>query len=163
MGIQRILRLPGCSRAWFLCVPPEYTPKLINASLRPYRKSCVNLLFGPTFSSPDGSSGGQARSQPADLASALLVRLATALGWSIDVHTWSKAIGLVLTGSIILVNINAVLGYVSRVSAQIGCSGVVKVELTFELEWQTFRATSAGVSASFMLLFLSQLMVRHAD
>lgn len=76
-------------------------------------------------------------------------------------HTWSKAIGLVLTGSIILVNINAVLGYVSRVSAQISRFRCVQAELTRELEWQTFRATSAGVSASFMLLFLSQLMVSH--
>jgi len=94
-------------------------------------QALLNLIFGSALSS------GSGRSTPIDVTSAILSRVAEALGLEIDVHTWSKAVGLVLTGSIILVNINAVLGYVSR----------------------AFRATSAGVSASFMLLFLSQLMV----
>jgi hypothetical protein len=95
------------------------------------QQALINLIFGSAMSS------GSGRSSPVDVTSAILGRIAKALGLDIDVHTYSKAIGLVLTGGIILVNINAVLGYVSR----------------------AFRATSAGVSASFMLLFLSQLMV----
>ena len=84
----------------------------------------VNLLFGHAFSSQPTEGSG--RTQPADLASAVLGRLASALGVEIDVHTWSKVIGLILTGSIIMVNINSVLGYVSRVSlAQPAWSGNV--------------------------------------
>lgn len=105
--------------------------KTLNFRCRAHIQSLLNLIFGGALSS------GSGRSNPSDVTSAILSRVAEALGLEIDVHTWTKAIGLVLTGSIILVNINAVLGYVSR----------------------GFRATSAGVSASFMLLFLSQLMV----
>ncbi|CAD6567989.1 MAG: hypothetical protein CYPHOPRED_002285 [Cyphobasidiales sp. Tagirdzhanova-0007] len=91
--------------------------------------SLINLVFG-TFSSSDR------RTQPTDLASAVLGKLADAFGWNIDIATWSKVVGLVLIGGIIFANLNFVLSRVSRV----------------------FRATSAGNSASFMLLFLSQLM-----
>lgn len=76
----------------------------------------INLLFGHNFSSQPAE--GQGRTQPADLASAVLGRIAHALGMEIDVHTWSQIIGLILTGSIILVNITSVLGYVSRVRLQ---------------------------------------------
>lgn len=94
----------------------------------------MNLTFGSAISS---GSGDARRSTPTDVTSAVLEHLAKALDLQIDIHTWAKGVGLVLTGSIILVNINSVLGYVSR----------------------AFRATSAGVSTSFMLLLLSQLMV----
>lgn len=99
-------------------------------------QSLINLIFGSAFS----GSGEGGRKSYTDVTSAVLSYIAEALGLDIDVHTWTKAIGLLLTGSIILVNINAVLGYVSR----------------------AFRATSAGVSASFMLLCLAQLLVSAA-
>jgi hypothetical protein len=127
MGLFRVLYLPGCdgmSALQRLSISDQ-------AKLTIFAwQAILNLIFGSALSS------GSGRSTPTDVTSAILSRVAEALGLDIDVHTWSKAVGLVLTGSIILVNINAVLGYVSR----------------------AFRATSAGVSASFMLLFLSQLM-----
>lgn len=128
MGLFRVLYLPGCNGMSAL----QRLSISDQAKLTIFAwQAILNLIFGSALSS------GSGRSTPTDVTSAILSRVAEALGLDIDVHTWSKAVGLVLTGSIILVNINAVLGYVSR----------------------AFRATSAGVSASFMLLFLSQLMV----
>lgn len=81
-------------------------------------QSCVNLLFGHYFTD---DSGGSQRKAPSDFASAIFSYLANAFGWNIDVHTWSKIAGLILVGSIIMVNLNFVLGYVSRVSAVTAC------------------------------------------
>lgn len=129
MGFLSLLYLP-CRYGRFLEVSViPFSTEADHANLT--SQSLLNLVFGSALQS------GSGRSTPTDVTSAILSRVAEALGLEIDVHTWSKAVGLILTGSIILVNINAVLGYVSR----------------------AFRATSAGVSASFMLLFLSQLMV----
>lgn len=74
-------------------------------------QSCINLIFGHAV-----SSGGKRNTDPADLLSAVLGRIANAFAWNIDVATWSKIAGLLLIGSIILVNLNFVLSYVSRVS-----------------------------------------------
>jgi hypothetical protein len=69
---------------------------------------------------------------------AILNTLASTLGFEADFSTYSHLISLGLTGIIILVNMRTVLVAVSRV----------------------LKATSAGSSASFMMLFLAQLMVR---
>ncbi|KAK4699495.1 hypothetical protein P7C70_g6765, partial [Phenoliferia sp. Uapishka_3] len=105
--------------------------------------SCINLVFGysqkhhysTTTPSEDGAPITEAP-QGTDLLTSLVGRLAIALDVDIDIASWSRLIGLVLIGGIILANMRNVLGRVSRI----------------------FKATSTGVSASFMLLFLAQLM-----
>ncbi|GAA6036835.1 hypothetical protein JCM8097_006304 [Rhodosporidiobolus ruineniae] len=104
--------------------------------------SGVNLVFGytrrshqtPTLPSEDDATPAQP--QGTDLVTSLLTRLAVVFDVDLDVATWSRLIGLVLIGSIIVANMRNVLGSVSRI----------------------FKATSMGMSASFMLLFLAQLM-----
>ncbi|BGP53009.1 hypothetical protein JCM8202_004093 [Rhodotorula sphaerocarpa] len=101
--------------------------------------SCINLLFGysrRTHQRQDSADPSSAPNQGTDLLTSLLSRLAVLLNMEIDVASWSRMIGLVLIGGILLANIRNVLGSVSR----------------------SFKATSMGVSASFMLLFLAQLM-----
>ncbi|GAA6061931.1 hypothetical protein JCM10212_001499 [Sporobolomyces blumeae] len=107
--------------------------------------SGINLVFGYSRRShqlqnapTDPSSPGGA-SQGTDLLTSLLTRFAVMLDIELDVATWSRLIGLALIGGIILANMRNVLGSVSRI----------------------FKATSAGVSASFMLLFLAQLMATY--
>lgn len=50
-----------------------------------------------------------------DLLTSLVGRLVVLLDIDIDVATWSRLIGLVLIGSIILANMRNVLGSVSKV------------------------------------------------
>ncbi|GAA5914418.1 hypothetical protein JCM6882_008226 [Rhodosporidiobolus microsporus] len=106
--------------------------------------SGINLIFGYSRRSHqtplpvDDSSDSPAAAAPGgtDLLTSLLTRLAVTFSIDLDVATWSRLIGLVLIGSIIVANMRNVLGSVSRI----------------------FKATSLGTSASFMLLFLAQLM-----
>ncbi|GAA5896563.1 Golgi pH regulator family protein [Sporobolomyces salmoneus] len=101
--------------------------------------SGINLIFGYSRRShqsaqktDDPSSGAQGT----DLVTSLLTRVVVMLDIELDIATWSRLLGLVLIGGIILANMRNVLGSVSRI----------------------FKATSTGISASFMLLFLAQLM-----
>ncbi|KAM0752890.1 hypothetical protein T439DRAFT_184970 [Meredithblackwellia eburnea MCA 4105] len=98
--------------------------------------SCINLVFG--YSQKHHRSPGQDTGESAgtDLITSLLSRLALLLNIDIDIASWSRLIGLALIGGIILANMRNVLGRVSRI----------------------FKATSTGLSASFMLLFLALLM-----
>ncbi|GAA5850021.1 hypothetical protein JCM8547_000984 [Rhodosporidiobolus lusitaniae] len=104
--------------------------------------SGINLVFGysrrshqsPPLDSVDPTAPAQA--QGTDLLTSLLTRLAVMLNVELDVATWSRMIGLVLIGSILVANMRNVMSSVSRI----------------------FKATSLGTSASFMLLFLAQLM-----
>ncbi|BGP44922.1 hypothetical protein JCM10450v2_000737 [Rhodotorula kratochvilovae] len=106
--------------------------------------SCINLVFGYTRTSHqhtpppiDGVEGApQTPVQGTDLVTSLLTRLAVGLDIELDVATWSRLLGLMLIGGILLANMRNVLSSVSRI----------------------FKATSMGMSASFMLLFLAQLM-----
>ncbi|GAA5831859.1 hypothetical protein JCM11251_003913 [Rhodosporidiobolus azoricus] len=107
--------------------------------------SGINLIFGysrRSHQTPLPPSDPSEPSSPAtppggtDLLTSLLTRLAVTFDIELDVATWSRLIGLVLIGSIIVANMRNVLGSVSRI----------------------FKATSLGTSASFMLLFLAQLM-----
>lgn len=132
-------------------------------------QSCVNLIFGysqhhhhrPTSTPVDGSGDpilSEERPPPGtDLITSLLGRLALLLNIDIDIASWSRLIGLVLIGSIILANMRNVLGSVSRV--RIFLFLLWPSVLTNDGFYQVFKATSTGVSASFMLLFLAQLMV----
>ncbi|KAM0793127.1 hypothetical protein ACM66B_000605 [Microbotryomycetes sp. NB124-2] len=105
--------------------------------------ACINLIFGYTRAvhrhrdtpSPDadGSSEGT------DLLTSLLSRLAKLLEIDIDIAVWSRLIGLVLLGSIILANMRNVLTSVSR----------------------ALKAASSGTSVAVMLLFLAQLMALY--
>lgn len=92
----------------------------------------INLTFG--YSSVSTERGNAEE----DLASYLLRQLLTLTGLSdtIDAARWSPVLGLALIGSIIVANLRSVLTQVSRV----------------------LHATSAAVSASFLLLCLAQLM-----
>lgn len=92
-----------------------------------------------------------------DLITSLLGRLAHILNIDFDIATWSRMIGLVLIGSIIVANMRNVLGSVSRVST---VPSVDSTSILTPIRLQIFKATSTGISASFMLLFLAQLMVR---
>lgn len=127
-------------------------------------QSCINLVFGYSqkhhrASLPvEGDAGATAPTEGTDLITSLLGRLALVLDLDIDIAMWSRLLGLVLIGSIIVANMRAVLTSVSRVSSDCkgnlrGC-GADSVCLP-----QIFKATSAGVSTSFMLLLLAQLMV----
>lgn len=91
-------------------------------------QSCVNLIFGYSQGRPSPSSSPldiplaseipPASSVPAgtDLLTSLIGRLAVVLDIDLDIATWSRLIGLVLVGSIILANMRHVLGSISRVS-----------------------------------------------
>ncbi|KPV78568.1 uncharacterized protein RHOBADRAFT_51020 [Rhodotorula graminis WP1] len=108
--------------------------------------SCINLIFGYTRKSHQHAAipvegGGQGELPPTpvegtDLFTSLLTRVAVGLDVELDVATWSRMLGFVLIGGILLANMRNVLSSVSRI----------------------FKATSMGMSASFMLLFLAQLM-----
>ncbi|GAA5919085.1 hypothetical protein JCM1841_003741 [Sporobolomyces salmonicolor] len=107
--------------------------------------SCINLIFGysrkshqsaPVVADPSDPESTPVSTEGTDLLTSLLTRVAVLLDIKLDVATWSRLIGLVLIGGILVANMRNVLGSVSRI----------------------FKATSTGVSASFMLLFLAQLM-----
>ncbi|GAA5922305.1 Golgi pH regulator family protein [Sporobolomyces koalae] len=97
--------------------------------------SGVNLIFGYSRRSHQSAKNGDT-AQTTDVITSLLTRIAVMLDVELDIATWSRLLGLVLIGGIILANMRNVLASVSRI----------------------FKATSTGVSASFMLLFLAQLM-----
>ncbi|CAO1635962.1 unnamed protein product [Parajaminaea phylloscopi] len=78
-----------------------------------------------------------ASSSSPDLISTLLARLLRVFGIDIDVATWSKQISLLLVGVLIVARLRVVLNYIARF----------------------FRAASSGASTSFLLLFLSQVLV----
>lgn len=92
------------------------------------KQSCINLIFGYSQGRPSPSSSPldiplsseipPPSSVPAgtDLLTSLIGRLAVVLDIDLDIATWSRLIGLVLVGSIILANMRHVLGSISRVS-----------------------------------------------
>jgi hypothetical protein len=96
----------------------------------PRAQSGVNLLFG--YSSAQRERGGADE----DLAGQLLRHAIRLTGLHIDASQWAPVLSLALIGAIIAANLRAVLAQVSRV----------------------LHATSAAVSASFLLLCLAQLM-----
>ncbi|KAI5481899.1 G protein-coupled receptor 89A [Pseudohyphozyma bogoriensis] len=107
--------------------------------------ACVNLIFGysqrhhhNSIPQPHDPDDPNPPPTPAgtDLITSLLAKVALVLNIEIDIAAWSRLLGLLLIGGIILANMRNVLGSVSRI----------------------FKATSTGVSASFMLLFLAELM-----
>jgi hypothetical protein len=111
----------------------------------------------PDLADVDGSTPA-APATGTDLITSLLSRLALVLNVELDIAAWSRLIGLVAIGSIILANMRNVLFSVNRVSLCCSlCQFATRTDHPTSL--QIFKATSAGVSASFMLLFLAQLMV----
>ncbi|KDE09600.1 hypothetical protein MVLG_00008 [Microbotryum lychnidis-dioicae p1A1 Lamole] len=101
--------------------------------------SCLNLVFGYSRNPRHPNKSVGPDEDGTDLITSLLARLAILLDVNIDIAVWSRILGLVLIASIILANMRSVLASVSRI----------------------FRATSTGVSASFMLLFLAELMAMY--
>lgn len=134
-------------------------------------QSCVNLIFGYSRKSHqrlDGADPATAPAQGTDLLTSLLTRLAVLLNIELDIATWSRMIGLALIGGILVANMRNVLGSVSRVRRPSvpGFSedaSRVTVLTPDRVLWQVFKATSMGISASFMLLFLAQLMASLAE
>lgn len=53
--------------------------------------------------------------QQIDILTSLITQLAVFFNLDLDISTWSRLIGLILIGSIIMVNMRVVLGSVSRV------------------------------------------------
>ncbi|SCZ90126.1 BZ3500_MvSof-1268-A1-R1_Chr1-3g01792 [Microbotryum saponariae] len=101
--------------------------------------SCLNLVFGYSRNPRHPNKSAGPDEDGTDLITSLLARLAILLDVNIDIAVWSRILGLILIASIILANMRSVLASVSRI----------------------FRATSTGVSASFMLLFLAELMAMY--
>ncbi len=86
----------------------------------------MNLVFGysrgrapiPTPDLADVEGSTPATSSPGtDLITSLLSRLALVLNVELDIAAWSRLIGLIAIGSIILANMRNVLFSVNRVSA----------------------------------------------
>ncbi|GAA6051262.1 hypothetical protein JCM3770_006784, partial [Rhodotorula araucariae] len=85
--------------------------------------SCINLVFGYTRTShqhaplPGDEVEGapQTPVQGTDLVTSLLTRVAVGLDIELDVATWSRLLGLMLIGGILLANMRNVLSSVSRV------------------------------------------------
>jgi hypothetical protein len=92
----------------------------------PSEQSCINLIFGysqarplaPTLPLGEGEMPLDIAptAEGTDLITSLLGRLALVLKLDLDIAVWSRLIGLVLIGSIILANMRNVLASVSRVS-----------------------------------------------
>ncbi|KAK4058131.1 hypothetical protein OIO90_000870 [Microbotryomycetes sp. JL221] len=106
--------------------------------------ACLNLVFGYSrqhhrHQDIDGDASEVGAVEGTDLITSLLSRLASLLEIDLDIQVWSRLVGLVLLGSIILANMRNVLTSVSRV----------------------LRAASSGISVAFMLLFLAQLMALY--
>lgn len=83
-------------------------------------QSCINLVFGYSRQShqrnPDGAAApGGGGGGGTDIVTSLLTRVVVMLDIELDVATWSRLIGLVLIGGIILANMRNVLASVSRV------------------------------------------------
>jgi len=87
--------------------------------------SCLNLVFGYSRSQMAASSpdlpdlGDLAPAPPAhgtDLITSLLSRLALVLNVELDIAAWSRLIGLIAIGSILVANMRNVLFSVNRVS-----------------------------------------------
>lgn len=90
-------------------------------------QSCLNLVFGysraqPIVPSPDLPDVDMVTPPPSspgtDLITALLSRLALVLNVELDIAAWSRLIGLIAIGSIILANMRNVLFSVNRVSSR---------------------------------------------
>ncbi|KAK4054804.1 hypothetical protein OIV83_000728 [Microbotryomycetes sp. JL201] len=96
--------------------------------------ACVNLIFGYTRTVHRHSEASAATegAEGTDLLTSLLSRLASLLEIDIDIAMWSRLLGLVLLGSIILANMRNAL-----------------------------KAASSGISVAVMLLFLAQLMALY--
>ncbi|SCV68300.1 BQ2448_421 [Microbotryum intermedium] len=101
--------------------------------------SCLNLVFGYSRNQRHPNKSAGPGEDGTDLITSMLAKLTILLDVNIDVAVWSRILGLILIASIILANMRSVLASVSRI----------------------FRATSTGVSASFMLLFLAELMAMY--
>lgn len=112
-------------------------------------QSCVNLIFGYSRHLPATRGDSPTSTTPTDIATYVVDRALRSLSIELDVAILSRMVGLALLGTIIMVNMRAVLAWGSRI----------------------FKVTSTGLSSSFMLLALAQLMVRfhlmgfllHAD
>lgn len=113
LALQPVLCVEGLHRK-LLFVSPSFWLELTFSIYQ----SCINLLFGysrRTHQRQDSADPSSAPNQGTDLLTSLLSRLAVLLNMEIDVASWSRMIGLVLIGGILLANIRNVLGSVSRV------------------------------------------------
>lgn len=84
-----------------------------------HTQSGINLIFGYSQRQhlPEGEEPDNRTRAGTDLVTSLLSRLTLLLDVDIDIAVWSRLIGLILIGSIILANMRNVLASVSRVSS----------------------------------------------
>lgn len=102
--------------------------------------ACVNLIFGYVRPAATGNTGN-ARSPTTDVVTYLLARVLGTFQIELDLSTLSRLVGLVLIGSIIVVNLRASLVWVHRAFSRLGSGGLI--------------------STPFMLLILGQLMAMY--
>jgi hypothetical protein len=99
-------------------------------------QSCLNLIAGYKHRSalPEDSPSDEevppSSREGVDLLTSLLTRLAVLLDVDIDIHVWSRLIGLALIGAIMLANMRNVLASVSRVSSETGQTARARVACT---------------------------------
>lgn len=108
---------------------PTLNPNSHSIPLPP-RQSIFSLLF------LNYSTAASSSSSPDVISTLLAQTLHTLFSLEIDVATWSKQISLLFVGVLILGRLRVILNYLA----------------------QFFRAASAGISTSFLILFLAEIM-----
>ncbi|KAG0151532.1 hypothetical protein CROQUDRAFT_650938 [Cronartium quercuum f. sp. fusiforme G11] len=103
--------------------------------------ACVNLIFGYVRHPTEPGAPGNARNPTTDVVTYLLARILGTFQVELDLGTLSRLVGLVLIGSIIVVNLRASLVWVHRAFSRLGSGGLVSTPL--------------------MLLILGQLMAMY--
>ncbi|MBW0550553.1 hypothetical protein O181_090268 [Austropuccinia psidii MF-1] len=102
--------------------------------------ACVNLIFGYVRRPPTDLSGNVSRNPTTDVVTYLIAKILSTFNVELELAKLTRLVGLVLIGSIIVVNLRAVLVWLHR-----GFN----------------RVSSSGVSSSLMLLVLGQLMAMY--
>ncbi|CAH7668498.1 Abscisic acid G-protein coupled receptor-domain-containing protein [Phakopsora pachyrhizi] len=124
---------------------PGMLLKIANWSLSVYCvyrlfMACVNLIFGYVKRPVSDDEGSLSKNPTTDIVTYLIAKVLSTFNVQLDLMKLSRLVGLVLIGSIIIVNLRAVLMWVHRIFN---------------------RVSSRGVSSNMMLLVLGQLMATY--
>lgn len=100
---------------------------------------------------------------PPDFVSLSLAHIVRLFNVDIDLDAWARIFGLLFVGALILVRMRVVLANLSTVSllpllAYLSLTPFLSTD-DADRKWQFFRAASAGISTSFLVLFLSEVLV----
>ncbi|PLW26778.1 hypothetical protein PCANC_28583 [Puccinia coronata f. sp. avenae] len=102
--------------------------------------ACVNLIFGLVRQPATTTT----RNPTTDIVTYMVAKVLSTFSVELEISKLTRLVGLVLIGSIIVVNLRAVLFWVNRV-----------------LNRLTVSSNSTGLSSSLMLLVLGQLMAMY--